>query len=121
VVDPREYQTVLEIMRLRKIGKSFSAIAKPLNANKIPTRMRGQWRRIVVKAIFDREQKSDGGPYGTSKAISIRCACGMYRGWLRSITKVYSGSSESAGTTYSGFQSIEVADGFAPKRFEAFA
>lgn len=74
VIDPREYQTVLEIVRLRKSGNSMRAIAQTLNDRKIPTRLGKTWKHFVVSSILERHEqnskkstktKSKGDTHGT--------------------------------------------------------
>jgi hypothetical protein len=54
VVDPREYKVVLEMAKLWQSGKSFTAIAKQMNKQKIQTRLGKRWAVSVVGAIIRR-------------------------------------------------------------------
>jgi hypothetical protein len=58
VVDPKEYQVVLEMVRLWKSGQSFAKIAKHLNECKIATRMGRNWSHPVVASIIQRNRAS---------------------------------------------------------------
>ena len=54
VVDPNQYKVVLRMVKLWHSGKSFIAIAKDLNDQKIPTRMGKRWTHSVVARIVRR-------------------------------------------------------------------
>lgn len=67
VIDPREYKTVLEILRLWQSVQSTRAIARILNERKLFTRQQKRWHHVAVRKIIERElqlQKS-GGKNGT--------------------------------------------------------
>ena len=57
VPDPREQKIVQMIMAQWKLGKSFTSIAKNLNAKKISTRNTKSWHRSVINSIVKRHQK----------------------------------------------------------------
>jgi hypothetical protein len=54
VVDPREYQIVLEIYYKWQNGKSLRAIARDLNDRKVATRFGKSWKHEVIKKIIER-------------------------------------------------------------------
>jgi hypothetical protein len=58
VVDPREYQIVIEIYRLWKLGQSLRAICHYLNGHKVPTRFGKKWRHEVIKKIIERYERA---------------------------------------------------------------
>jgi hypothetical protein len=54
VMDPREYKVVLQMVKLWQSGKSFTAIAKQMNNQKIQTRLGKRWAVSVVGSIIRR-------------------------------------------------------------------
>ncbi len=65
VLDPHEYKTVLEILRLLTKGKSIRAIARYLNDQNIRTRKGKFWSHFAINSIIEREKQNKGGPHGT--------------------------------------------------------
>jgi hypothetical protein len=64
-VDPHEYKTVLEILKLWQGGKSMRGIAMHLNDKKIHTRKGKLWSHFSINSIILREQKlKQGDPDG---------------------------------------------------------
>ncbi len=59
VKEPREYKIVLKVMGLWKSGKGFTAIARALNDQGIPTRNGKKWFQSTVGAIIKRHQEEN--------------------------------------------------------------
>lgn len=57
VVDPREHKTIQLILKLRRSGKSFTAIAKHLNDQRVPTRMGRKWHSFSVSRIVHQQSQ----------------------------------------------------------------
>ena len=58
VIDPREYSTIQQILKLWKSGKSYNAISEILNKQKIQTRSHKPWIRCVVRSIIIRHESN---------------------------------------------------------------
>lgn len=56
VIDPKEKQIVLNIIRLWNKGQSFREIARHLNGNKLTTRTGKNWTHEIIKRIIDRQE-----------------------------------------------------------------
>ena len=52
-------------MKLRQTGAAYNAIAKHLNAKKVPTRLNGKWRDTTIKLIINRQKKQN--PKGSNE------------------------------------------------------
>ena len=59
VIDPKEQLVIRQIMKLRQTGAAYNAIAKHLNAKKVPTRLNGKWRDTTIKLIINRQKKQN--------------------------------------------------------------
>ncbi len=56
VIDPKEQQIVLNILRLWNKGQSFRAIARHLNGKKLTTRTGKNWTHEIIKRIIERKE-----------------------------------------------------------------
>ncbi len=59
VVDNKEQQIIHRIVEMRKNGMSFRAIARFLNAKKVPTRFGKTWKHEVIKQIYLRALRKE--------------------------------------------------------------
>ncbi|MBX3016299.1 MAG: recombinase family protein [Bdellovibrionaceae bacterium] len=68
VKEPREYKNVLKVICLWQAGKSFTAIARALNDQRVPTRNGKKWFHssigAIVKRHLEENQQTEGGPNG---------------------------------------------------------
>jgi hypothetical protein len=56
VKDPHEYKNVIKAFRYWQSGKSFRAIARELQGQKIPTRTGKNWSHELIKKMVERYQ-----------------------------------------------------------------
>ena len=53
---PEEYKIVIKIYQLWQKGENYSAIARHLDGQKIPTRNRKKWAHELIKRIINRHE-----------------------------------------------------------------
>ncbi|MFZ4715443.1 MAG: recombinase family protein [Bacteriovoracaceae bacterium] len=58
LMDPKEQIALRKILSLWNAGKSYQGIANELNRQKVPTRLKGLWRKCVVLSIIRRQKEN---------------------------------------------------------------